>query len=96
MRDGLLTPASQVLTQLDAVRRSLLTTDAARMYMVGSTTLENAVRPQVKALEASPRGRQTPRLSPEIGPTGRRPPTGRVAARLIGRETTATPPTPRP
>ncbi|HEY3055804.1 MAG TPA: hypothetical protein VGK31_07735 [Thermoanaerobaculia bacterium] len=52
LRDDLLTPSSQALAQLDAVRRSLLATGGARMYMVGSTSTENAVMPQVKAFES--------------------------------------------
>ncbi|HEV8657008.1 MAG TPA: hypothetical protein VGS96_00130, partial [Thermoanaerobaculia bacterium] len=52
MRDDLLTPPAQALAQLDAVRRSILNTSGARMYMVGSTALENAVMPQVQAFES--------------------------------------------
>ncbi|HEX7421914.1 MAG TPA: hypothetical protein VF505_18660, partial [Thermoanaerobaculia bacterium] len=89
MRDDLLTPASQVLTQLDAVRRSLLTTGGARMYMVGSTTLENAVMPQVKTLLS---GGQAPRLSPDKGQAGRLSSTGIVDSRLLERDPTATRP----
>jgi len=53
MRDDLLTPAPQALAQLDAVRRAILNSGGARMYMVGSTALEDAVAPQVKTFESN-------------------------------------------
>jgi len=53
MRDDLRTPASEALSQLDAVRRAILNTGGARMFMVGSTSLQNAVTADVKNLEST-------------------------------------------
>jgi Zn-dependent M16 (insulinase) family peptidase len=52
MRDDLLTPASETLAALDQVRRSILKSGGARMYMVGSGEMQKAIAPQIAAFAA--------------------------------------------
>jgi Zn-dependent M16 (insulinase) family peptidase len=84
LRDDLLTPPSQALAQLESVRRSLLTTGGARMYMVGSTSLENAVMPQVKSFESQLNGVPAAAAGAEGAPL--------INSRLLRRDPTATSP----
>ena len=60
MHDDLLRPPADVLAQLDALRRAILNTAGARMYTVGSTTLENAVADDIKTFESQLGGGQAP------------------------------------
>ncbi len=85
MRDDLLTPAADALARLDEVRRSILSSTGARMYMVGSTALEDAVMPRVKSVAAGllPAGSQA-RLQSPAGST--RP---LIDSRLLQRDPTA-------
>jgi Zn-dependent M16 (insulinase) family peptidase len=53
MRDDLMTPPTQVLTELDALRRDLLRRGNARMYQVGSTSTQKTIAPQIDALVSS-------------------------------------------
>lgn len=85
MRDDLLTPAAQALAQLDAVRRSILTTSGARMYMVGSTTLENNVLINVKNVAS---GLDVAEGRPKAAPAQ----IGLVNTRLLQRDPSATNP----
>ncbi|HEX9160844.1 MAG TPA: hypothetical protein VF980_03980 [Thermoanaerobaculia bacterium] len=84
IHDDLVTDADVPLKQLDAVRRAILTTGGARMYMVGSTTLENAVITQVKQLEAE--------LSVAPATPAASPSTPIIDARLQQRDPSATKP----
>lgn len=69
MRDDLLTPPAEALTQLDRVRRQLLLRANARMFSVGSTTMETALAPQIAAFAgtfsgAAAASAATPRPAP--------------------------------
>lgn len=50
MRDDLLMPPATALQQLDAVRRQLLSASSARLFEVGSSSLQKAIAPQLAAL----------------------------------------------
>jgi len=52
MRRDLLVPPAQALTELDAVRKSLLKTGGARMFMIGSVANQQRLAPGVAALLA--------------------------------------------
>jgi Zn-dependent M16 (insulinase) family peptidase len=52
MRRDLLVPPAQALTELNAVRQSLLKTGGARMFMIGSTTTRASLEPGVRELLA--------------------------------------------
>jgi len=70
IRDDLLTPAAETLAALDATRRQLLKSGAARMYMVGSDAMQKAIAPQVTAfaarLDTTPYQRATYGSTPHI------------------------------
>jgi Zn-dependent M16 (insulinase) family peptidase len=53
IRDDLKTPPATALANLDAVRRLLLKTAGARMFLVGSPATEAALAPKIAALVAS-------------------------------------------
>jgi Zn-dependent M16 (insulinase) family peptidase len=53
MRDDLMTPPSTALEQLDALRRRLMRRNSARMWVVGSTTLQQTLAPSIESLSAS-------------------------------------------
>jgi Zn-dependent M16 (insulinase) family peptidase len=53
MRDDLMTEPAEVLAKLDALRKQLLQRGNARMWQVGSTTLQKTLAPAVEGLSAS-------------------------------------------
>ncbi len=53
MRQDLLTPPEKVLSDLNALRQSLLKTGGARMFMIGSTATQKSLEPKVGELLAS-------------------------------------------
>jgi Zn-dependent M16 (insulinase) family peptidase len=53
MRDDLLVPPAQVLRELDALRRSLLRRNGARMWVVSSTPTRRSLEKEIGALAAS-------------------------------------------
>jgi Zn-dependent M16 (insulinase) family peptidase len=61
IRHDLLMPPAQALAALDGVRRSLLKTGGARMFMIGSRATQAALEPDVRALLA---GLQTATVAP--------------------------------
>jgi Zn-dependent M16 (insulinase) family peptidase len=52
IRDDLVTPPSEALAALDALRRQILNAANARMFTVGSTAMEKSTAPEVSALAA--------------------------------------------
>jgi Zn-dependent M16 (insulinase) family peptidase len=52
MRRDLLVPPAQALAELNAVRRSLLKTGGARMFMIGATATQQKLQPGVRELLA--------------------------------------------
>jgi Zn-dependent M16 (insulinase) family peptidase len=87
LRDDLMTPATEALTRLEMVRKQLLRTGGARMYMVGATSLQKAVTPRVTAFAANLAGASQPNAAGGLSNTGRI-----VDARLLQRDPTATKP----
>lgn len=83
MRDDLMTPPAQVLASIDALRREVLKRGNARMWQVGSTSLQQAIAPKVDALASSfaEGASSSPTASAKI-----------VDARLLARDSTATRP----
>ncbi|HEX8254480.1 MAG TPA: hypothetical protein VF846_15150 [Thermoanaerobaculia bacterium] len=53
MRADLMTPPATALEQLDALRRRLLRRGNSRMWVVGSTTLQQALAPSMESLASS-------------------------------------------
>lgn len=53
MRDDLLVPPAEVLSAIDAVRRSILKSGGARFYFVGSKTMAESLAPKIASLAAS-------------------------------------------
>jgi Zn-dependent M16 (insulinase) family peptidase len=53
MRHDLLVPPAQALAEMDAVRKSLLKSGGARMFMIGSSASQQKLAPGVSALLAS-------------------------------------------
>jgi Zn-dependent M16 (insulinase) family peptidase len=85
LRDDLLTPPTQALAMLDSLRQSVLHRGNARMYVVSSTTIQNALAPSIEALASS--------LNP-AAPAAAAPASGTrlVDARLRARDASATSP----
>ncbi len=83
IRDDLLIPASTVLDDFDRVRRQLLARNNARMYIVGSTTLQKTLAPAVKSVAAR-FSAPSSGLKPAATPL--------VESRLLARDATATKP----
>ncbi|MGZ8832683.1 MAG: hypothetical protein ACXW19_05760, partial [Thermoanaerobaculia bacterium] len=92
LRDDLMTPSSQALAQLDAVRKQILNKNGARMYMVGSTTLQSAVMPQVKSFESGLSGAPRDPARRTAAEVGRRSTEPVVDSRLLQRDSSATNP----
>jgi Zn-dependent M16 (insulinase) family peptidase len=84
IRDDLMTPPSEALAALDALRRRLLQRDGARMWMVTSSSIQKALAPSVEALSAS--------LAANAAPVAAAPRTRLVDARLLARDASATNP----
>ena len=78
MRADLMTPPAVALEQLDALRRRLLRRGGARMWVVGSPALQQALAPSLESLSAS---LENAAPSPRIAAT-----TKLVDARLLARE----------
>ena len=89
IRTDLLLPPAEVLTRLDAVRRSLLATGGARTWMVGSRATQATLLPSLSSLVASLS--QTPRAASLGGNVPAAAPTGVVTARLRDRAAGAKP-----
>lgn len=53
IRDDLMTPPADALAALDAVRRTVLQRGNARMWLVSSTAIQQALAPSVESLSAS-------------------------------------------
>jgi len=85
LRDDLLTPPAEALAMLDGLRRNLLHRDNARMFLVSSTTIQNALAPSVDSLAASLDAAPPPTLPPASD-------TRLVDARLRARDESATAP----
>ena len=85
LRDDLLTPPSQALAMLDTLRRNLLHRENARMFLVTSTSIQNALAPSVDALASSLDATAVPALPPASD-------TRLVDARLRARDASATNP----
>ena len=92
LRDDLMTPSSQALAQLDAVRKQILNKNGARMYMVGSTALQSAVMPQVRSFESGLSGAPRDPARRTAAEVGRRSTEPVVDSRLLQRDPTATNP----
>jgi len=86
IHDDAVTDPGEPLKQLDAVRRAILNTGGARMYMVGSTTLENAVADDIGKFEAQLSVGPPPRAAEGSGTTPL------IDSRLLQRDPSATHP----
>ncbi|MBK5259199.1 MAG: hypothetical protein JJE51_06370, partial [Thermoanaerobaculia bacterium] len=84
MLADLVTPASNALADLDAVRRSILATRGARMFMVGSSEMEKSLSPRLNAL-SSRLTKSEVRVPAGASPAGSR----HIEARLFARDPTA-------
>ena len=84
LRDDLMTPPAQALAQLDGLRKALLHRSNARMFLVSSTSIQNALAPSIDSL-ASVLDSLSPVESSSSSP-------GLVATRLLARDSTATNP----
>ena len=84
MRDDLLTPPSQALAALDALRTALLRRGNARMFLVSSTAIQKALAPSVDTLATS---LQSGAASSQLAGNSRL-----IDARLLSREPSATTP----
>ena len=84
MRDDLLTPPSEALAALDALRKALLGRENARMFLVSSSAIQKSLAPSVDKLASSLQG----------GAAGSQPAekTPHIDARLRARDATATNP----
>src|SRR5262245_11932987 len=67
MRDDLAVPPAKALAELDGVRRRLLQSAGARVFVVGSSAMEKALEPKITALVGSldRSASQTPSMSRE-------------------------------
>jgi len=84
MRDDLMTPPSEALAGLDAVRKRLLRREGARMWLVSSTVMQKALAPAIESLSASlASGTAAPAAAAR---------TRLIDARLLARDATAKPP----
>jgi hypothetical protein len=78
MRDDLMTPPARALEQLDALRRRLMRRGTARMWVVGSTALQQSLAPSIESLSVS--------LDPSAAAPAAAPRTRLVDTRLAMRE----------
>ncbi|HVS29958.1 MAG TPA: hypothetical protein VMS98_00750 [Thermoanaerobaculia bacterium] len=83
LHSDLLTPASQTLQNLDAVRRQILMQGNARMFQVGSSTMEKTLADNVTAFAARLDG------APVSSPAPVTTPPLHVNSRLLDRDATA-------
>ena len=84
MRDDLMTPPAEALEQLDALRRRLMRRGTARMWVVGSTSLQQTLAPAIESLSVS--------LDPSTAAPNAVALTPIVDTRLLARDSTATEP----
>ncbi|HEX9981934.1 MAG TPA: hypothetical protein VGF69_01600 [Thermoanaerobaculia bacterium] len=84
LRDDLLTPSSTALANLDAVRRTILRTSGARMFLVTNPTIQKATAGRIASLAAS--------LDKSAAPALPASKTRLVDQRLAARDSSATAP----
>jgi len=88
MRDDLMTPPAAALAALDALRVGLLQSGNARMWLVSSTAIQDAIEPAVELLASSLA--ESLEARPATAAATQKPDTHRsIDARLLGRDPSA-------